>query len=146
MEIMDIKDLYRKSGAKQGVKVHDCAKQLIAELKEMGYSVVLLTKRPYKKYLRIFADTKINLDNNGIQYDAILFDSEKHKVIVKEFPNLKFMVEDNKSIANEVGSWGTDVFLIDNIYNQGKLDQNVTRVNSLCDIPKIIKKSAINLS
>jgi len=138
-EIMDIKDEYRKSGAKQNVAVIASGKNLIAELKNMGYSVVLLTKRPYKKYLRIFADTKINLDNNGVQYDAILFDSEKHKVIVKEFPNLEFMVEDNLRIANEVGAWGTKVFLIDNIYNQGSLNDNVTRVKSLDEIPKILR-------
>ena len=138
-QLMDIKDKYRKSGAKQSVGVLPEAKKLITSLKQMGYSIVLLTKRPYKKYLRIFADTKINLDNNGIKYDAILFDSEKHKRIVKEFPKLHFIVEDNKNISNEVGAWGVKSFLIDNIYNQGSLNDNVTRVKALSDIPKILK-------
>lgn len=132
-------DEYRKSGAKQFVRINTGAKEFIDKLKKMKYSIIVLTKRPYKQYFRIFADTKLNLDKNKIKYDAILFDDQKHKLIVKEFPNLKFMVEDNLVIANEVGAWGYKCFLIDNIYNQGQCSKNVVRVKSFIDILNKIK-------
>lgn len=133
------KDEYRKSGAKQNASVYNDSKVLIDSIKKMGYSVIILTKRPYHKYFRIFADTKICLDRNKIKYDAIIFSEEKHKKIVKEFPKLKFMVEDNRNIANEVGNWGYKCFLIDNIYNQGEVGKNVIRVKNLREIIQYVK-------
>jgi len=133
-----LKDEYRKSGIKQHVSIIKGSKEFIDRLVKIGYSIIILTKRPYKQYFRIFADTKINLDKNKIKYDGILFDDEKHKRIVKEFPKLKFMIEDNRIIANEVGEWGYKCFLIDNIYNQGDVNKNVIRVKSFNEILKEI--------
>jgi len=133
-EYMEMKDKYRQSGIKQSIPLRQGAKEFIEFLKSMDYSIVIITKRPYKKYFRIFADTKANLDINGIHYDGIIFDSEKHKTIVKEFPQLEFIVEDDKNISNEIGEWGYKCFLIDNMYNKGKLNKNVTRVNTFDEI------------
>lgn len=140
-EYLDLKHEYRQTGQKEYLPLNPGALSFVQKLKDMGYSVVIITKRPYKKYFRLFADTKKNLDGHGIPYDAILFDSEKHKVIVKELPNLEFMVEDNKVIANEVGSWSYKCFLMDNIYNQGETHPNVIRVKSFNEILDKLKGS-----
>lgn len=140
-EYLEMKDAYRQSGVKQTIPLRDGAKEFVEFLKSKDYSVVIITKRPYKKYFRIFADTKANLDSNKIPYDGVIFDSEKHKTIVKEFPQLEFIVEDNKSIANEIGEWGYKCFLIDNIYNQGSLNKNVTRVSTFEKIKEHINET-----
>ena len=139
-EYLTLKHNYRISGAEEDVSLTDGALSFVQKLKDLGYSVVIITKRPYKKYFRAFADTKNNLDKHKIPYDAILFDTEKHKAIVKELPQLEFMVEDNKQIANEVGSWSYRCFLLDNIYNQGEIHKNVVRVEGFGDIIKYIKR------
>lgn len=129
-----MKHEYRISGIKQKVPCTNGAKEFVDSLKRLGYSIIILTARPYKQYFRIFADTKICLDKHGIKYDAILFDDAKHVKIVKEFPKLKFMVEDSRVISNEVGAWGYKCYLINNIYNQGDLNKNVIRVERLDEV------------
>lgn len=141
-DYMRMKDEYRQSGVKQTIPLREGAKEFIDFLRSEGYSIVIITKRPYKKYFRIFADTKTNLDNNGIHYDGIIFDTDKHKTIVKEFPQLEFIVEDDKNISNEIGEWGYKCFLIDNMYNKGKLNKNVTRVLTFKEIMENICETA----
>ena len=140
-EYLQLKREYRETGQKQYIPFNDYAKQLIDSLRSKGFSIVILTARPYKQYFRLFADTKKSLDDSHIAYDAIVFDSQKHHTIIKELPKLEFMIEDNRNIANEVGSWGYKCFLIDNIYNQGDLNENVTRVKDLREIENILKES-----
>ena len=45
-----------------------------------------------------------------------------------KYPSMKFMVEDNRDIANMVSSWGYKVYLIDNQYNSGEIHKNVVRL------------------
>jgi len=138
-DYLDIKNRYRESGIKQSLPLVDGAKEFTDKLKDLGYKIIILTKRPYKKYYRIFADTKVNLDDNGIKYDAIIFDSEKHKKIMSELSNIEFMVEDNRVIANEISECGYKCYLLNNIYNKGEIDKNVMRVNALSEITNEIK-------
>jgi len=139
-EYMSLKHQFREEGYEGNAQLYEGSKEFIDKLKSLGYSIVILTKRPYKKYFRLFADTKINLDKAEIFYDAIIFNDEKHKIIIKEFPQLEFIVEDNRSIAAEVGNWGYKCFLVNNIYNVGNAGSNVIRVDSLNEIIKIITK------
>jgi uncharacterized HAD superfamily protein len=143
-QYLEFKHMYRETGMKQHLPLNSGALRFVHKLKDMGYSVVIITKRPYKKYFRLFADTKKNLDGHGVPYDAILFDTEKHKTIVKELPQLEFMVEDNKTIANEVGSWSYKCFLMDNMYNQGDTHANVVRVKSFDEILEKLNEQAAN--
>lgn len=133
-QYVKIKKDYRTSGAKKTLPINKGIKELIDYLKDKGYIIIILTKRPYKKYYRIFADTKFNLDSNNIYYDAILFDSQKHKRISAEFPQLDFIIEDDRIIANEISFSGYKCFLINNQYNQGDIEENVIRINDFNEI------------
>ena len=95
----------------------------------------MIGKIPNPKLRKSIIYHKNKLDNCCY---AIVFDTEKHKLIIKELPQLEFMVEDNKQIADEVGSWGYNCFLMDNIYNQGKLGENVFRVRDFEDILRVL--------
>ena len=59
---------------------------------------------------------------------------------MSEFHNIKFMVEDNSYIANQISKWGYKVFLVKNKYNEElPIGENVIRINKLKEILNDIK-------
>ena len=106
LKYAQIKSEYRQTGKKKYIKPMPGAQEFLMDLKKAGYKIVILTARPYKKYFRIFADTLSWLNEIELMYDAIMFDEQKNMKILKEIPNLEFMVEDNVRFANSVASAG----------------------------------------
>ncbi len=116
---LDLKCEYRESGEKVNQIVEDGAKEFLSELRSLGFAVVALSKRPYWRYHRIYADTLEWFEKNELEVDAILFHPEKHRKIVEDFPNLVAMVEDDPNVAREVVTIGIPVALIDKELNRG---------------------------
>lgn len=106
----NVKSMYRQSGWKATMPAIDGAAQFTKFLRENGYTIIILTARPYDEYYRIYPDTLSFLKTNNIVFDGIIFNKEKHLKIIKEFPNLSFMIEDNAKIACEVAELGYKVF------------------------------------
>ena len=130
-----IKDAYRQSGEKRNLEVIDGAKEMLKHFKKLGYTIILLTARPYKKYKRIFADTLEWLDKNDLIYDAIIWDENKNERVIKEFPKMKFMVEDSESNAVKIAELGYKVFVVDTPYPQKRHQhKNIIRVKNLEEI------------
>lgn len=98
------------------------------------YKVILITARPFYKFPKLYSQTQEWLKENNIPYDYLISSKEKHVEVIRQFPHLKFMIEDNRYIANLVAKWGYKVFLFDNVYNQGDILPNVTRVHSFEEI------------
>ena len=136
----ELKDEFRQSGEKRYIPVLDEAKWFLKTLKKNNYQIVLLSARPYKKYRRIFADTKEWLEKNGLVYDAILWDEDKCSRLIKEFGenSVEFFVEDNLSNANSVANTAK-VYLLNKSYNQGETKKNIVRIDKLSDIEEIEK-------
>lgn len=124
----ELKDRYRESGAKRSQRVREGAKALLDGLRAAGFSVVLLSARPYWRFSRIYADTLEWLDANGLRHDAVLFHREKHREIVERFPGLVAMVEDDPVIAAEVSAAGVPVVLVENQLNAGREVPDAVRV------------------
>ena len=141
--VKDLKHAYRSSGAKANLPMVEGASLALHDLRQMGYSIVLLSARPYKEYPRIFADTIEWLNKNDIPYDAILWDENKEDRIVKEFPHMKFLVEDNLSNAKKVAKRGYPVFLFDYPSNQGE-STNISRVSGWDKIIAMLDDPGIN--
>lgn len=137
-----VKHAYRQSGVKAHMPVRKGAIELTHKLKEAGYQIVILTARPYKTYSRIYSDTLTFLKDNDIKFDAIIWDEVKHLKIIKEFPKLKFMIEDTPKIANEVASEGYTVFMPlgpNNVDSKKEdLHPNIIRIDNLDQIFKYI--------
>ena len=119
-----IKEFYRESDIKRKLPLIKGADQFMHFLKKEGYLIVILTRRK-ERSLKVTTDW---LDWHHLLYDGIIFDENKHIRILESFPQMKFMVEDHRAIANLIGGWGYRVYLIDNIYNQGAVDKNVVRI------------------
>jgi uncharacterized HAD superfamily protein len=113
------------------------ARTLIDYLKLKGYLIIVLTARPIYKYPEVFRDTLLWLRNNKIHHDLLFGGGkDKHIQILKYFPNLQFMVEDNSDIANNIAKTGYKCFLLNNIYNQGKIHKKVVRIKHLAEVEK----------
>lgn len=119
---MKLKDDYRQSGAKRHQVPRDGAKELLDGLHAEGFTVVLLSKRPYWRFARIYADTLEWLKANGLRADAVLFHPEKHRKILESFPNLEVMIEDDPAVASEVRSAGYRVVMVRSSVNAGVVD------------------------
>jgi len=135
----DLKHLYRISGVKEHLATLPNASSLTLELKRLGYTIILLSKRPVDEYPVLFNQTVNWLSKNNIFYDGIIFDENKHTKIINDIPHLKFMIEDHRYIANLVAKFGYRVFLVNTKYNEGEVLKNVIRINDLMEIFKWIK-------
>tara|TARA_R110000744_G_scaffold3594_2_gene13548 strand:+ start:10566 stop:11498 length:933 start_codon:yes stop_codon:yes gene_type:complete len=125
-----IKSEYRTCGVKAKLNVLDGAKQFMKDACKK-YSVVLLTARPYKKYFRIYSDTIKWLKDNGICYDAIVFDEEKEKYIINNFDpeQVAFCIDDDINNANKLNDSGFEVYLKPNfgLYTEETLDRKLNK-------------------
>ncbi len=133
----DVKDLYRQTGQKRFIGVCPGAKVLLDALKAQGYTVVLLTARPYEVYKRMFADTISWLRNADLQYDGLIFDENKEERLVKEFgaENVKFFVDDVVGNVNAIAEKGIRCYLVNKPYNLAKpTKDNVVRVENLLEV------------
>jgi len=131
-----IKKKYRTCEVKATLPIKTNALEFITALKKDDFKIILLTSRPYRQYREIWKDTTIWLRNNGIDIDGIIWDEEKHWAVLREFPYIRFMVEDNAEIANQVARVGYKVYVVDNEYNHQPLEKNCSRVFDLLDIIK----------
>ena len=141
----EYKSWYRESGEKVNIPIMSGAKELCDYLKSIGYKIVIISARPYEKYNRIFPDTLQWLNNNEIKYDAVYFEKDKHIKILKQLPNLSFVIEDNPEYANQIASQGYKVYLLPNIseeksetrIRESLSDKNIIHVESLNKIIEI---------
>lgn len=137
-EYLRLKDVYRESGAKRHQVVRDGAKKMLDGLRACGLSVVLLSKRPFWRFSRIYADTLEWLSANGLAHDALLMHPEKHRKIVEDFPDLIAMIEDDPGVARDVADAGVRVILVDSAENEGIDVPDVERVQTPLDVLKLI--------
>jgi hypothetical protein len=106
------KNLYREMGGKRNIKPNLVAVDRLQEIKDSGYTIVLLTNRPVHKYKRIYSDTIYWLDKNKIPYDYILWaEDKKISTIFKGNIKVEFAVDDCQSILDEYNSLNIRTFL-----------------------------------
>lgn len=136
----DVKHLYRESGEKMKIGAMLDAGTFTESLKDTGFKVVILTRRPVNKYKRIYADTIYWLRHRDIHFDGIYWsEGEKANEILMKFPNTEFIVEDDPEQAKDLVLHGIRTFLLDRPYNKDLSDSNLlTRVHSLKEIMYLI--------
>ena len=108
----DFKHWWRNSGVKKDIPVKKGAAEITKYLKKQGYRIVIISSRPYKQYFRLFPDTIDWLNDNKITFDDIYFEEDKHLKILKYFPELKFMIENDMRYVEQVVREGYKVFYL----------------------------------
>lgn len=130
----NLKHLYRSSGYKEDLPVRFGAINLTRTLKRAGFGNILVTSRPFDKYPDLRMQTKRWLEKGQLVYDDLLYSGKKHLEIITQYPDIKFMVEDNRAFANDIARCGYRVYLLSNEYNRGDVHENIVRINSLEEI------------
>jgi len=132
-----LKDEYRTSGYKIKLPVLEGAAELLCALRDVDYKIILITARPMHKYPDLWIQTKLWLEFNNLPYDVLFHSENKHIEIVTKFPEVEFVVEDNRANANCISRFGYKVFLIDSKYNQGETGDLVFRIKNLKTLKKL---------
>ena len=130
----ELKEDYRLSGYKLNIKVNEKACNKIKQLKKDGYIVIIISSRPIIKYPSLYNLTQEWLIKNDIKFDNLIFSIRKQYDILIQYPEMNFMVEDNRMIANILGKLGYKVYLISNKYNEGELENNVIKIKNFEEI------------
>ena len=133
-EYLQLKEEYRLSGEKINISEIEGAREFANKLTEKGYFIILLTARPVDKYPKVLEDTLQWLKKHQIHYDWFFMGKDKWSQVLKYFPTLQFLIEDNAFIANEVAKFGYRVYLLDNKYNQQPLHKTVIRIFHLSEV------------
>jgi len=140
LDYADFKHWWRDSGIKLNIPVKKHAAEFTRFLKKKKYRIIIISSRPYKKYSRIFPDTMDWLKKYHISYDDVYFEEDKHLKILRHFPRLKFMIEDNERFASQVARAGYRVFLFNqNPTEEIQKNKSVVCVKSLKEIEQYIR-------
>jgi hypothetical protein len=78
----DIKLAYRQGGMKRTMPSYGYGKRLTKLVHEAGAEVWVTTTRPYLRLDNIDPDTRFWLSNNGIQFDGLIYDEFKYKLLL----------------------------------------------------------------
>lgn len=112
------KHLYRCSKNHRNLNKIENALKFTKQLKKLGYTIIIITARPYENYNNLWSDTMYWLNNNNIIYDALYFDNKKHEKILELFGKdhiyrIKGIIDDNINICNDFEKLGIKSFCID---------------------------------
>jgi hypothetical protein len=79
----DIKLAYRQGGMKRSMPVYPGAAMLCHMIRSAGAELWLTTTRPFLRLDNVDPDTRFWLDQQAIEYDGLLYDEDKYKVLAE---------------------------------------------------------------
>ena len=133
----EYKDEFHSSGRFRELPAIEGARDGLHALKAAGYTIVIVTARPYWQFKRIYADTLYWLDKHDIPRDLLLFDRDKvevvHRALAPAWP-IAF-IEDHPRNALALASARIHVLLYDQEHNKTVPEgEYITRVRDWNDI------------
>lgn len=128
------KDLYRSSGYKRNLPVIIDTISSMNKLKDLGYTIVLLTNRPINKYHRMCADTLYWLEKVKAKYDYIYWaDGRKILAIHDKCKKIDFIVDDNPDILEDFAKLGIKSYCMSNKDNI----KDIINISKLSEIEEL---------
>ena len=125
------KRLLSKISLKEGVI------QALKELHELGCRIIIITSRNNSVLPNAFLETKAFLDQNGIFYDKLYCEHDKHKILLAEEVDL-FIDDSLKGLIYNKDACKYHL-LFNSVINQ-KEESEFTRVASWLEIVDFLKK------
>jgi deoxypyrimidine-specific 5' nucleotidase type C protein (NT5C) len=113
-----LKHAYRSSGKELDVPTLPGAAEFTRSLKHMGYQIVIVSARPVERYKRLYSDSIRWLRKHGVQYDAVLWDSNKEDRIIRDLPVVNFVLDDDPQNVERLVKAGINAYLFDRPYNR----------------------------
>jgi hypothetical protein len=108
----DMKLAYRQGAQKRLMPQFHGARELVEEIHKTGAEVWITTTRPYLRLDGVDPDTREWLLRNGIEYDGLLYDEDKYRVLAEQVePSRVVAVLDDLPEQIEAAAWafGADV-------------------------------------
>ena len=117
--------------------IKEDAKEVINNLHDKGYKIIIISFRKAKYINDPYTLTKNWLDENGVHYDKIYVDTgSKVDECIESKVNL--FIDDKESHCAEVSEAGIDVILFTNAYNHE--ENRFVRKDNWKDIEKYIEE------
>jgi len=104
----------------------------LQDLKRWGWNVIVMTDRFW--YPEIQKDTLGWLRMNEIPFESAHFVKKTEKAELARNLGIEFFIEDQLSNANALAQVCKRVYLVNRSYNQGSLDESVTRVTNIQEV------------
>lgn len=82
-EYRQMKLAYRQGGGKRTQPYRPGAAMLTKSLRAAGAEVWITTTRPYQRFDSTDPDTRFSLEAHGIEYDHLLYDDDKYRVLAE---------------------------------------------------------------
>lgn len=103
-------DFYRGGGFRDLPPIPG-ARETLRKMRAAGYSVAVITARPYWQYKRLYSDTIEWLKRHDIEYDLILFNKDKAEAIYEHIHPAQplFFIEDRAKHCLELANIGVKV-------------------------------------
>lgn len=83
-EFRECKLAYRQGGLKRSMPVYLNASDFTKLLRSIGFEIWITTTRPYMRLDNIDPDTRFWLDHNKIDYDYMIYDDKKYRILAKQ--------------------------------------------------------------
>lgn len=112
-----MKASYRQSGIKANLGVIPGSKELLDSIRRRSngnIKVILMTKRPYSRYYRIYPDTLEWLAKNELVYDGIIWAEDKGIETLQKFKNVMWSADDELSNVKRFKEAGITAIHVDN--------------------------------
>jgi len=135
----ELKRKFREEGEELKVPPMEGAAEITKMLREEGFKIIILTRRPVQEHKRLYADTIFWLKENSIVFDGIFWsEGEKENELRRMFSKMPIVVEDDPDQASKLCDNNFFVLFLDRPYNRDLLETRVQRVHSLYEIHGIL--------
>ncbi|HEY0031084.1 MAG TPA: hypothetical protein VGC65_10020 [Bacteroidia bacterium] len=144
-EYKSIKHSYRTSGYKGTIPINSHAIAFTKSLKDMGYTIVIATSRPFHLYPGLKDLTYKWLKEGGIVFDHL---EKKSPELLEKYPQIKFHIDDELDHTHFLLNAAIDVFIIRNKdvdYGNHLQYKSLKFVDSLGDVLTLIERNEVNL-
>ena len=137
-----LKEAYRLSGVKARIPCSPGARELLEYMRSRGWKIIIVSARPYERYLRILPDTLRWLKRHGLPFDLLYFDQEKDLRLASRFPRIGVFIDDDWNQCLSVARLGVPCFYV----TPGDVDNqhpNVTQVPDLVTLRQHMENQRI---
>lgn len=94
-----LKEKYRSTGYERRIPPFPEASSALGLLRDKGFSIVLLSARPYNKHKRVFADTIEWLKGFALPFDGLFFTHNKDDFAFRMRDKISFAIDDDSVVV-----------------------------------------------
>lgn len=110
-----LKHTFRTSGEKRFLPVMPRAREAMLQLTEAGYTVIILTSRPFDRYPNLYNDTIVWLQNNRIPFHYLWWSHDKAEKLAERlggFDHVRFVADDELRYLRPLAEHGVPCYWV----------------------------------